>query len=102
VEYFVRGEPTETGGDGMSEQKPEQKLSVETELALLRQSIQDAVLPLLRKHDNCLYGEKGDDGIVRDINYLRGLVYVVVVLIGSGALTAGIYYLRLFLKGVQL
>ena len=40
---------------------------IKNDLASLRQRLEETVLPLIKKHDNCLYGERGDNGMVTSV-----------------------------------
>jgi hypothetical protein len=56
------------------------------------EAIVDLMAKLLEKHDNCLYGPRGDSGAMRDINYLRAVVYILITLLGGGGIIISLHF----------
>ena len=74
--------------------------NIESKLDSLCQRIDELVLPRLAKHDICLYGEKGTNGMSKDVNDVKaGLImlrYVGYVL--SVIFTLAIAVIAIFKK----
>jgi hypothetical protein len=83
--------------NGEERRKNQQDLS--RDIQRLTQSIEENIAPLLRKHDHCLYGERGDNGIVSvisDVKKYMATAWRLPVLLVSvlGVLMAFVEYLK--------
>ena len=74
--------------------------SILLELQSLNQTLQKQIAPLVEKHDLCLYGEKGTNGMSKDVNDLKaGLIMLRYVGYGlSVVFTLAIGLVALFRK----
>ena len=58
---------------------------IKLQLQKLNQSIKDNIVPLLNKHDDCLYGKDGNNGMVKEQTEIKTAL-VVMRIIGLGAM----------------
>nr|BDD45353.1 hypothetical protein 29 [Elusimicrobiota bacterium] len=49
-----------------------------TQIALLNQSIREQIMPLTQKHESCLYGDDGSDGLTAEIVKQKGQIYELI------------------------
>jgi len=57
--------------------------------------IVEQLAKLQGKHDNCLYGPKGDTGIIKDVNYLRAFSNITLAVLAGGGFAEVLHILRI-------
>ena len=64
------------------------------ELQSLNQTLREQIFPLVKRHEECLFGPKGDNGIVGTIGFLKKLWILLATLLSSGIVVGLIDLLR--------
>lgn len=76
------------------QERRRESADVSLQLQKLNQSIEDKITPLLEKHDKCLYGEKGDNGMVKAVSTIKSGIGIVKV-VGIVIFSLGIFVIAL-------
>jgi hypothetical protein len=79
--------------DGIERRKGDAQ--IELELQKLTQRIDEKILPLIERHDKCIYGEKGDNGLVKAISEVKTGIRVLwlagVAVIGIAGFVVAVF-----------